>query len=205
MSNLSKKELFESEIFKKFKLEYLDLLKRYGWKPSYKFYVSGIEKIQFNLNSANKFIRKQVEVILKNPPTYNQINKVIGYQEIGWQRKGANQLSYDESIWDSPCVLDKETLEPIDMNEYEIDSIVGVLTNQEEIKKFENANNIQSFNMTYKDVKRNDVIYLTCLLKPRNSSSAYPTGEIGVLMVKVINTYYGLSKLKQLASQKKIL
>jgi len=108
-----------------------------------------------------------------------------------------NNLSND-------LVFSKETLEPIDMNEYEIDSIIDILTDQEEIKKFENANNISSMNMTYTDAKRNDILWITCNLKSRNSSSAYPLSEIGCIQVKVLNKFYGLSKLKQLASQNKI-
>lgn len=100
----------------------------------------------------------------------------------------------------------KET-EPIDSDVYEIDQIVDIITDVEEIKKLEEAsgNNLQTTNLTYKSVDRNDIIWITCMLKPRNSSTAYPMGEMGVIKCKVLETFYGLNKLKQLKASDKIL
>jgi len=104
-------------------------------------------------------------------------------------------------------ILNKDTLEPIDSDVYEIDQIVDIITDVEEIKKLEEAsgNNLQTTNLTYKSVDRNDVIWITCMLKPRNSSTAYPMGELGVIKCKVLETFYGLNKLKQLKASDKIL
>ena len=43
------------------------------------------------------------------------------------------------------------------------------------------------------------------MLKPRNKSTAYPLGEMGVIKCKVLDTFYGLNKLKQLSKNQKIL
>lgn len=101
-------------------------------------------------------------------------------------------------------IIDPETLEPIDPEIYEIDTIVDIITDQEEIKKFEGASNIATTNLNYNTVGRNDILWLTVMLKPRNNSTAYPIGEMGVVQVKVLQTFYGLTKLKQLKSTDKV-
>lgn len=97
--------------------------------------------------------------------------------------------------------------EPIDSNEYEIDQVIDIITDVEELKKIEEGSgkNLQTTNLTYKSVDRNDIIWITCMLKPRNSSSAYPMGEMGVIKCKVLETFYGLTKLKQLKASDKII
>lgn len=97
--------------------------------------------------------------------------------------------------------------EPIDSSEYEIDQVIDIITDVEELKKIEEGSgkNLQTTNLTYKSVDRNDIIWITCMLKPRNSSSAYPMGEMGVIKCKVLETFYGLTKLKQLKATDKII
>lgn len=101
----------------------------------------------------------------------------------------------------------KEKIESINSDEYEIDQIIDIITDVEELKKIEEGSgkNLQTTNLTYKSVDRNDIIWITCMLKPRNSSSAYPMGEMGVIKCKVLETFYGLTKLKQLKSTDKII
>lgn len=95
--------------------------------------------------------------------------------------------------------LNKETLEPIDLKEFEIDSVVDIITDFEQIKKFESA--VQSNSMTYMDPKDNKIFWMTVTLKPRNKSAAYPLGELGVIKCKILQTFYGLTKLKQLSNK----
>jgi hypothetical protein len=102
-------------------------------------------------------------------------------------------------------IINKDTLEPIDSDEYEIESIIDIITDVEEIKKLESAGNIKTTDLTYRAVDRNDIIWITCMLKPRNKSTAYPLGEMGVIKCKVLDTFYGLNKLKQLSKNQKIL
>lgn len=100
---------------------------------------------------------------------------------------------------------EKTDFEPIDSDEYEIESIIDIITDVEEIKKLESAGNIKSTDLTYRSVDRNDIIWITCMLKARNNSTAYPLGEMGVIKCKVLDTFYGLNKLKQLKASDKIL
>lgn len=101
---------------------------------------------------------------------------------------------------------EKVDFEPIDSDEYEIESIIDIITDVEEIKKLESAgSNIKSTDLTYRAVDRNDIIWITCMLKARNNSAAYPLGEMGVIKCKVLDTFYGLNKLKQLKASDKIL
>jgi len=103
-------------------------------------------------------------------------------------------------------IINKDTLEPINSDEYEIESIIDIITDVEEIKKLESVgNNIKTTDLTYRAVDRNDIIWITCMLKPRNKSTAYPLGEMGVIKCKVLDTFYGLNKLKQLSKNQKIL
>lgn len=115
-----------------------------------------------------------------------------------------NSDDNDDNLSNIINIVNIDTLEPIDPKIYQIDKIVDILTDQEEIKKFENASNIKSTSLTYNTVDRNDILWITVLLKPRNNSTAYPLGELGVIRCKVLQTYYGLSKLKQLKSTDKI-
>lgn len=108
---LSQKELNASEYFKIFKEKYYQLLINYGWKPKYKFYASGNGVTYFNLVSAQQFVNKAIEVKLINPTTFDKVERCIAVQEVGYQRKGANKLFYDNNIWDSACVIDLKTLE----------------------------------------------------------------------------------------------
>jgi hypothetical protein len=118
-------------------------------------------------------------------------------------KKNNKEATYD-NLADDITIINKETLEPINSDEYEIDQIIDIITDQEEIKKFEGASNISKTDLTYKTVDRNDILWITVMLKSRNNSSAYPLGELGVVKVKVLQTFYGLNKLKQLKTTDKI-
>lgn len=105
----TRKELFDSEEYKKF-LEYLPLLKKYGYRPLYKFYASGSKLTYYNLNSAHKFLKRKIAVDLVNPPTFDRVDRCIACDEIGYQRKGANTKFYQDGMWDSQCVIDSKIL-----------------------------------------------------------------------------------------------
>lgn len=105
----TKKELLNSSEYEKY-LDYLPILKKYGYKPRYKFFASGDNTTYYNLNSAWEFSKKKISVKLVNPSTVKKIDKSISCTEVGYQRKGANKQFYEDDMWDSPCVLLKETL-----------------------------------------------------------------------------------------------
>jgi hypothetical protein len=98
-----------------------------------------------------------------------------------------------------------ENMEPIDFDKYEIESYIDIVNDPEKIKLYESSgNNLQSTNLNFKAVGRNDILWITAMLKPRNSSKANRIGEIGVIKCKVLETFYGMNKLKQLRHTDKI-
>lgn len=113
-------------------------------------------------------------------------------------KKAIQKFENNANLADDITILDKETLEPIDPEQYEIDKVIDVITDVEEIKKFEGASNINRTDLNYRQVGKNDILWLTVMLKARNNSAALPLGEMGVVKVKVLQTFYGLNKLKQL-------
>jgi len=82
-----------------------------------------------------------------------------------------------------------KTTEPL-----ELVQVTGVLTDEEEIKKIEEGMTVdQSLNVG--NVTRGQIIWLTALLKKPGTS--YNNQTLGVLKVRVVDYYYGLSKLNQ--------
>lgn len=105
----TKKELLKSEEYKKF-LEFLPLLKKYGYRPLYKFFATGSQKTYYTLNSATRFVERKVKIKLTNPSTYDKVEKCVICDEVGYQRKGANTKFYEEGMWGGPMVVDSKTL-----------------------------------------------------------------------------------------------
>lgn len=106
----TKKELVESEHYRKY-LEFLPILKKCGYRPSYKFLATGNGKTYYCLNSAHHFCKRKVKFELKDPKTFDRVDRCIAFDEVGYQRKGANNLFYEEDMWDSPCVITNEVLQ----------------------------------------------------------------------------------------------
>lgn len=113
----------------------------------------------------------------------------------------------DPQLSNDIMLVKQDTLEPLDMDEWEIDQIIDVIIDKDKIKKIEESlggSNI-STDLTVTNVKVGSVLYLTALLKPRNKSTAYPIGEMGCIQVKVMNVFYGLNKLNQMSKAGKLL
>jgi len=95
-------------------------------------------------------------------------------------------------------------IEKVDMKEWEVAKIVDVIKDPKEIEELENhikeakGGMKLSTDLDAKDVKRGDTLWLTAILAPRNKSVAYSPGTMGVLKVRVVDIYYGLSKLKNM-------
>jgi predicted AlkP superfamily phosphohydrolase/phosphomutase len=104
----TEEELYSTPEFKEFEKDYLPILIKHGYKPEYSFFAS--KKWHFNLNSAWKFAEKEVSLEVKNPPTIPKLEKCITAEEIGYQRKGANSKFYDDGMWDSEPILDKDVV-----------------------------------------------------------------------------------------------
>jgi hypothetical protein len=105
----------------------------------------------------------------------------------------------DKEIIDGVTIFNKETLEPIDPEEYEIGKIIDIITDVDEITKIEEQTSAGlPTGMTPKSYKNGDIIWLTVMLEPRNKSAAYNIGEMGIVKCKIMQSFRGLSKLNQL-------
>jgi len=80
----------------------------------------------------------------------------------------------------------------------EVVQITGAITDEDEIKKLnEIAGPLLSTDISMKSVKRGQEIWITALLK-KPGSSVYSSQTIGLLKVRIVDIYYGLSKLSTL-------
>lgn len=92
------------------------------------------------------------------------------------------------------------------LSETEMEEMFGKEKTEEILARNESRpSNLQSTNLTYKSVDRNDILWLTVMLKPRNSAPGNKMGEMGVVKVRVLDTFYGLDKLKHLKANDKII
>jgi hypothetical protein len=94
------------------------------------------------------------------------------------------------------------------LSETEMEDMFGKEKTEEILARQHNESrpsNLQSTNLTYKSVERNDILWLTVMLKPRNSAPGNRMGEMGVVKVRVLDTFYGLDKLKHLKANDKIM
>lgn len=108
----TKEELFNSVLYEKFKNLYLNILKKEGWVEDYTFYASGQDRHCFNLNKAKDFCSKKVKVVLVDPPTFKKPERFIRVEEVGYQRKGANNKFYQDGdqIYNDGYITDIEVL-----------------------------------------------------------------------------------------------
>lgn len=109
-----------------------------------------------------------------------------------------------DNLSDDILMIKPDTLEPIDPKVWEIDTILDVVTDPKDVEKYESAGSNVSMDLTVKSVDVGQTLWLTALLKPRNKSVAYSIGEMGVIQVKVVATFYGLNKLSQLKNSGKL-
>lgn len=105
-----KDELFASEIFKEYNKRFASVMKKFGYRPRYKYFASGSMTTYYNLNYARDFAGKWVKITIIDPPSISNIETCIGFEEVGYQRKGANKKFYEDGMWDSPCIVDSKTL-----------------------------------------------------------------------------------------------
>lgn len=96
--------------YKEFKEKYCDLLIQNGWEEDYAFFASGSGVNYFNLVNAYHFVDEKTKIRIIEPEISKKIEKCICVEEVGYQRKGANQQFYDDGMWDAPCVLQKDVL-----------------------------------------------------------------------------------------------
>lgn len=78
--------------------------------------------------------------------------------------------------------------------------ITGVITDEEEIKKLDEiaGGPVLNTDLSLKQVKRGDTIWLTALLQKPSNSTVYNSQTLGVISARITDIYYGLSKLNSL-------
>jgi hypothetical protein len=88
----------------------------------------------------------------------------------------------------------KKVTEPV-----EIVQITGIITDEDEIKKLDEASGIPPINvdLSLKEVKRGQEIWMTALLK-KPGSSVFNNQSLGLIKVRIVDIYFGLSKLSSI-------
>jgi len=78
----------------------------------------------------------------------------------------------------------------------ELVQVTGVISDEEEIKKIEEHFVIHAGDFSGKEIKRGEIVWLSCLMKKPGNS--YASNQQGVLKCRITDIYIGLSKLNQL-------
>jgi hypothetical protein len=110
-----------------------------------------------------------------------------------------------------PMSNDITKLAKLDNGEYEeieepveIVQVMGLITDEEEIKKIDkkaNENITLDTSMTITDIKRGDIIYLTALLKKKDST-AWNSQQIGIIKCRIVDYFYGLNKINTIKQKR---
>lgn len=95
--------------------------------------------------------------------------------------------------------------EPAEKGDYEIESIIDVIVEPEEEKEYgnsieENSVTVQS-DMTVKEAKRGDIIWITALLRRKGTTSFNSPAKQGVLKLRIVDIYYGLQYINKVLNQ----
>jgi len=82
----------------------------------------------------------------------------------------------------------------------EIVKITGIIDDPDEIKKLDEiaGGPVLNTDLSLKQVKRGDIIWLTALLQKPGSSSSYNTQTLCTIKARIVDWYTGLNKLNQM-------
>jgi hypothetical protein len=114
---------------------------------------------------------------------------------------------FDKTEEFQPLSDDIIAISKLDNGEYKkikgpvkITQITGIITNDDEIQKLNEiaGGPVLNTDISLKQVKRGQEIWITCLLQRPSSSTVYNSQTIGLLRVRITDIYYGLSKLSTL-------
>jgi hypothetical protein len=106
----SEEEFKNSQYFKEYEEKYKKVVKEHGWKIKWKFFASGNNEWYYNFVDLHNFLKRRITVSLVNPKTIEKKESCLAVEEVGYQRKGANNQFYEDGMWDSPCVTEKNVL-----------------------------------------------------------------------------------------------
>jgi hypothetical protein len=79
----------------------------------------------------------------------------------------------------------------------EIVRVTGIIIDDEKIKKLDEiaGGPVLNTDLSLKQVKRGQLIWITCLLQKPSSSAVYNTQTMGVIRARIVDFYYGLNIL----------
>lgn len=120
--------------------------------------------------------------------------------------KSKKTKTYDASKEFQPLSDDIIAISKLDNGSYEkvdgpvnIIQVTGMITDEDEIKKMNEiaGGPVLNTDLSLKQVKRGQQLWITCLLQ-KPSSSVFNSQTMGCLRVRVVDIFYGLSKLSTL-------
>lgn len=108
----NKKDFRNSDDFAFYQTHFKDLMLSYGFRKTYNILTHQVwdDGNILNIYKISKFLRRHLEFKIINPEIYEKEDLCIAYQEVGWQRKGANKQFYEDEMWQPPYVTDLKTL-----------------------------------------------------------------------------------------------
>lgn len=89
-------------------------------------------------------------------------------------------------------------IEEIKSGEYEIESVIDVFLDPNDIKLKESGIVGITTDLTNKEVKRGDTIYITAMIRKSGSTSFSSPSIQSVLKLRVVDIYHGLSYLNKI-------
>jgi len=117
-------------------------------------------------------------------------------------KKEYNKLSDDITVL---AKMDTGEYEPVE-GDVEIVQVLDIVKNPEEIEKIEKALKEGFFfdtSLTVTNVKRGDKLFLTVLMQKAKDTQTISNQNFGVICVRVVEIYSGISKLTSLMKAKK--
>ena len=116
-----------------------------------------------------------------------------------------NSKDEQETLSDDIVEVDVDG-EKVDMKDYYIEDILDVIVPDEEMEYGNVEENLNAIgvhsDLTVRDVKRGDIIWITALLRKRGSTSFTSPAVQGVLKVRIVDIYYGLQYLNKVINNK---
>jgi len=82
----------------------------------------------------------------------------------------------------------------------EIVKITGIIDNPDDIKKLDEiaGGPVLNTDLSLKQVKRGEIIWLSAIIQKPNSSSSYNTQTLCTIKARIVDWYTGLNKLNQM-------
>jgi hypothetical protein len=121
--------------------------------------------------------------------------------------KKKQDKKFDKTQEFEPLSNDIVAMNKLDTGDYEVIDepvdilqVTGIITDPDEISKIE-ENFTMDTSVNIKDVKRGQILWLTAMLQ-RTSGTSINSQKLGVVKVRVVDYFYGLSKLNQINPNK---